>query len=97
MQKKKIEMVPKVVRQFPQKKPVVNKTEENKGQLSRDILAGVSISLLAMPSYLLGEIAPNPRMVWKIGIKPPYAGFYKYAVKPPCSFKYGMKLPFLSR
>ncbi|KAK6155240.1 hypothetical protein DH2020_009488 [Rehmannia glutinosa] len=39
--KQKIDMVPKVVRQFPQKKPVVNGSEENKAQLSRDILAGV--------------------------------------------------------
>ncbi|KAL8471218.1 hypothetical protein ACS0TY_028140 [Phlomoides rotata] len=39
--KKKVEMVPKFVRQFPQNKPVVNKTGENKSQLSRDVLAGV--------------------------------------------------------
>ncbi|KAI3452497.1 hypothetical protein Pfo_009161 [Paulownia fortunei] len=39
--KRKLEVVPKVVRQFPQKKPVVNETGENKAQLSRDILAGV--------------------------------------------------------
>ncbi|KAH6774389.1 RNA-binding family protein [Perilla frutescens var. hirtella] len=41
MKKRKIEMVPKTVRQFPQKKPVENETGESKGQLSRDILAGV--------------------------------------------------------
>ncbi|KAK6144036.1 hypothetical protein DH2020_020856 [Rehmannia glutinosa] len=39
--KQKVDMVPKVVRQFPQKKPVVNESGENKAQLSRDILAGV--------------------------------------------------------
>ncbi|KAL7100533.1 hypothetical protein ACP275_08G003200 [Erythranthe tilingii] len=39
--KKKIEMVPKVVRQFPQKKPVSNDNGENRAQLSKDILAGV--------------------------------------------------------
>ncbi|CAA0820151.1 RNA-binding (RRM/RBD/RNP motifs) family protein [Striga hermonthica] len=38
--KQKIEVTPKVVRQFPQKKPVA-KAEENKGQLSRDVLSGV--------------------------------------------------------
>ncbi|XP_057810190.1 pre-rRNA-processing protein esf2-like isoform X2 [Salvia miltiorrhiza] len=39
--KRKIEMVPKVVRHFPQKRPFGNETGESKGQLSRDILAGV--------------------------------------------------------
>ncbi|KAL6518781.1 hypothetical protein OROHE_017534 [Orobanche hederae] len=39
--KQKIEMVPRVVRHFPQKKPVVNETGENKVQLSKDILTGV--------------------------------------------------------
>lgn len=48
MQKQKIEMVPKVVRQFPQKRAVENETGENKGQLSRDILAGVSSLSLSL-------------------------------------------------
>ncbi|XP_042061245.1 pre-rRNA-processing protein ESF2-like [Salvia splendens] len=39
--KQKIEMVPKVVRHFPQKRPAENEAGESKGQLSRDILAGV--------------------------------------------------------
>lgn len=39
--KQKVDVLPKVMRQFPQKKPVVNETGENKAQLSRDILAGV--------------------------------------------------------
>ncbi|KAK4417829.1 Pre-rRNA-processing protein ESF2 [Sesamum alatum] len=39
--KQKVDVRPKVIRQFPQKKPVVNETGENKAQLSRDILAGV--------------------------------------------------------
>ncbi|XP_073040958.1 pre-rRNA-processing protein ESF2-like [Primulina eburnea] len=38
--KQKVEMIPKVKRNFPQKKPVVTETGENK-ELSRDILAGV--------------------------------------------------------
>lgn len=82
MQKKKIEMVPKVVRQFPQKKPVVNKTEENKGQLSRDILAGVSISLLAMPSYLLGKLRQIPLWFQKSALNPPMLGFINMARNP---------------
>lgn len=45
MKKRNIEMVPKVVRHFPQKRPVGNETGESKGQLSRDILAGVSVAL----------------------------------------------------
>ncbi|KDP46388.1 hypothetical protein JCGZ_10228 [Jatropha curcas] len=36
-----IERVPKVIRQFPQIKPVANKAEERKSHLSKDILAGV--------------------------------------------------------
>ncbi|KAL0450725.1 UNVERIFIED_CONTAM: Pre-rRNA-processing protein ESF2 [Sesamum latifolium] len=39
--KQKVDVRPKVMRQFPQKKPVVNETGENKAQLSSDILAGV--------------------------------------------------------
>ncbi|KAL3813838.1 hypothetical protein ACJIZ3_015106 [Penstemon smallii] len=39
--KKKIEMVPKVVRQFPQKKPVVNETGEQNAEMSKDFLAGI--------------------------------------------------------
>ncbi|KAJ9152823.1 hypothetical protein P3X46_026342 [Hevea brasiliensis] len=35
------EQAPKVIRQFPQTKPVANKVEESKSQLSKDILAGV--------------------------------------------------------
>ncbi|KZV41297.1 hypothetical protein F511_40606 [Dorcoceras hygrometricum] len=38
--KQKVEMKPKVIRKFPQKKPAVNETGETK-ELSRDILAGV--------------------------------------------------------
>lgn len=59
MQKRKIEMVPKVVRHFPQSRPVSNKTGESKGELSRDILAGVSVSLsLAIFEYLLSIFMP---------------------------------------
>ncbi|GFP84987.1 pre-rRNA-processing protein esf2 [Phtheirospermum japonicum] len=39
--KQKVEMVPKVVRHFPQIKPVAKETGENKAKLSSDILAGV--------------------------------------------------------
>ncbi|KAG8637681.1 pre-rRNA-processing protein ESF2 isoform X2 [Manihot esculenta] len=35
------EQAPKVIRQFSQTKPVANKVEESKSQLSKDILAGV--------------------------------------------------------
>lgn len=58
MQKQKIEMVPKVVRHFPQKKAVENETGENKGQLSSDILAGVSsLSLSLSLLFLIMECA----------------------------------------
>lgn len=36
----------KVVRKFPQKQPVAYNAAENKPRLSKDILAGVSISFL---------------------------------------------------
>ncbi|XP_051140211.1 pre-rRNA-processing protein ESF2 [Andrographis paniculata] len=40
--KQKVELAPKVIRQYPQKKPVEGKNAgDDKGQLSRDILAGV--------------------------------------------------------
>ncbi|CDP09505.1 unnamed protein product [Coffea canephora] len=32
---------PKLIRQFPQKKPVATNTEESKPRLSKDILAGI--------------------------------------------------------
>ncbi|KZV32602.1 hypothetical protein F511_36851 [Dorcoceras hygrometricum] len=46
--KQKVEMKPKIIRKFPQKEPVVNETGETK-ELSRDFLAGVSISFRFMP------------------------------------------------
>ncbi|KAL3629142.1 hypothetical protein CASFOL_026364 [Castilleja foliolosa] len=39
--KRKVEMVPKVVRHFHQTKPVAKETREDKAKLSSDILAGV--------------------------------------------------------
>lgn len=40
------QLAPKVVRQFLQKQPVVEATKEAKSRLSREVLAGVSITLL---------------------------------------------------
>ncbi|KAG6421730.1 hypothetical protein SASPL_118287 [Salvia splendens] len=51
--KQKIEMVPKVVRHFPQKRPAGNEAGESKGQLSRDILAGVSVISFSIIFYCM--------------------------------------------
>ncbi|XP_065864956.1 pre-rRNA-processing protein ESF2 isoform X2 [Euphorbia lathyris] len=38
-----VEQAPKFIRQFPQKRPVVDRSQQTKSQLSKDILAGVFV------------------------------------------------------